>query len=98
MLFLPENAISHAIYKKIQKKLEKIKLEEYNSVFGVYLSLFSKHVVKILIKLIKKVAGFVNTNDIESIEVDILDVIKILEIKKATVHVRTQATASKVNQ
>lgn len=49
-------------------------------------------------KLIKKVAGFVNTNDIESIEVEILDVIKILEIKKATVHVRNQATASKVNQ
>lgn len=98
LLFLPENAISHAIYKKIQKKLEKIKLEEYNSAVGVYLSLGSKHVVKILMKLIKKVAGFVNSNDIEDIEVDILDVIKILEYKKAAIHVRSQAMASEVNQ
>jgi len=78
--------------------LEKIKLEEYNSAAGVYLSLASKHAVKILMKLIKKVAAFVNSNDIEDIEVEILDVIKILEYKKAAIHVRSQAMASKVNE
>ena len=78
LLFLPENAISHAIYKKIQKKLENIKLEEYNSMFGVYLSFTCKHIVKLLMKLIKKIAGFVNSNDIDDIEIQILDVIKIL--------------------
>jgi hypothetical protein len=62
------------------------------------LSLASKHVAKILIKLIKKVAGFINSNDIEDIEVEILDIIKILEYKKAAIHVRSQANASEVNK
>lgn len=53
------------IYKKIQKKLEKISLDEYNSWFGEYLSYFAKHLINLLMKLIKKVSPFVNSKDIE---------------------------------
>jgi len=49
-------------------------------------------------KAIKKIAGFINSNDIEDIEAEILDVIKILEYKKAAIHVRSQAMASEVNK
>ena len=58
------------------------------------MSLASKHAAKIILKLIKKIAGFINSNDIEEIEVEILDIIKILEYKKAAIQVRSQAMAS----
>ena len=85
------------IYKKIQKKLEKISLDEYNSQFGVYLSFVSKHGVILLMKGIKKIAPYVNSSDIEESETHILDIIKILEYKKSAVLIRKQAHASHVN-
>lgn len=65
LLFMPENPISHKIYKTIQKKLERVKMDEYHSYMGVYLSKASKFAVIGLMKLIKRVAEYVNTNDID---------------------------------
>ena len=65
LLFMPENPISHKIYKTIQKKLERIKMDEYHSYVGVYLSMGCKITVVALIKTIKKIAEYVNSHDIE---------------------------------
>ena len=83
--------------QKIQKKLEKISLDEYNSQFGTYLSFVSKHLVILLMRGIKKIAPYVNSRDIEETETHILDIIKILEYKKAAIMIRGQAHASKIN-
>jgi hypothetical protein len=85
------------IYKKIQRKLEKISLDEYNSQFGIYLSFICKHLVIILMKGIKKIAPYVNSSDIEESETHILDLIRIMEYKKSAVLIRKQAHASHVN-
>ncbi len=85
------------IYKKIQRKLEKISLDEYNSAFGQYLSYIAKHVINVLMRLIKKVSPYLNSKDIEESEEHILDIIKIMEYKKAAVLIRKQAHASKIN-
>ena len=56
--------ISSMIYKKIQRKLERISLDEYNSQVGVWVSFASKHVVVMLMKGIKKISPYVNSKDI----------------------------------
>lgn len=64
LLFMPENPISHKIYKTIQKKLERVKMDEYHSYVGVYLSKTCKFAVVGLMKLVGKIAEYVNSNDI----------------------------------
>ena len=95
---MPENPISHKIYKKIQKRLEKIKLDEYHSQFAIYLSFICKYAVIIMIKTIKKIAEYVHSRDIEEIEMQILEVLKLFEYKKAAVQMRSQAFKSQINR
>jgi len=97
-LFLPENAISHEIYKRIQKHLEKVKLEEYNSHFGIALSFICTNTVAILMKLICKIAAYIDSKHIEEVEKHILDIIKTLEYKKAAINMRYSAVVSEVNK
>ena len=68
LLFMPENPISHKVYKTLQKKLERVKMDEYHSYAGVYVSMGCKIAVMALMKLIKKIAEYVNSNDIEEVE------------------------------
>lgn len=65
LLFLPENPISHKIYKTIQRRLDKIKMDDYHSQVGIYISFVCKHAVILMFKGIKKIAEYVNSNDIE---------------------------------
>lgn len=64
LLFMPENPISHKIYKRVQKKLEKVKMDEYQTQLGKYISIVCKHIVLILMKAIERIAEYVNSNDI----------------------------------
>ena len=64
LLFMPENPISHKIYKKIQKRLDRIKMDEYHSQVGIYISFVCKLTVIFMFKTIKKIAEYVNSNDI----------------------------------
>lgn len=77
LLFMPENPISHKIYKKIQKRLEKVKMDEYQSQVSVYISFVCKYAVIFMIKVIKKIAEYVNSKDIEGAEAQILEILKI---------------------
>jgi hypothetical protein len=70
--------ISHEIYKRIQKHLERVRLDEYNSHFGIALSFLCTHTVAILMKLICKIAAFIDSKHIEEVEKHILDIIKTL--------------------
>lgn len=90
--------ISHEIYKRIQKHLEKVKLEEYNSHFGLILSFICTHSVALLLKITKKIAAYIDSQHIEEVEKHILDIIKILEYKKSAINMRHQAAASEVNK
>jgi hypothetical protein len=56
LLFMPDNPISHKIYKRVQKKLDKIKMDEYHTQFGKYLSLICKHLAILMIKGVEKIA------------------------------------------
>lgn len=67
LLFMPENPISHKIYKKVQKKLEKIKMDEYHNQLGIYMSLTCKCLAVFLMKGVEKIAEYVNSNDIEAV-------------------------------
>lgn len=97
LLFMPENPISHKIYKRVSKKLEKIKMDEYHTKFGKYMSLVCKHVAIVMMNGVEKIAEYVNSHDIEAVEVKIIDVIKIFEYKKAAINMRTQAHKSAIN-
>lgn len=90
--------ISHEIYKRIQKHLERVRLDEYNSHFGIALSFLCTHTVAILMKLICKIAAFIDSKHIEEVEKHILDIIKTLEYKKAAINMRHNAAASDVNR
>ena len=74
---MPDNPISHKVYKKIQKKLEKMELDEYHSYVGIYFSSFCKQIVILFFLAIKKLAEYVNSNNIEEVEVHIMDIIKL---------------------
>lgn len=65
LLFMPDNPISHKVFKKISAKLEKVKMDEYHSYLGIYLSTFCKHIVMVLLSAIKKIAEYVNTSHVE---------------------------------
>ena len=90
--------ISHEIYKRIQKSLERVKLDQYNSHFGIALSFLCTHTVAILMKLICKIAVFIDSKHIEEVEKHILDIIKTLEYKKAAINMRHQAVPSDANR
>lgn len=98
LLFMPENPISHKIYKRVQKKLEKVKMDEYQTQAGKYISLVCKHIVILMMKLIERIAEYVNSNDIEAVEGKIIDIIKIFEYKKAAINMRAAAHKSEINQ
>lgn len=49
-------------------------------------------------KLICKIAAFIDSKHIEEVEKHILDIIKTLEYKKAAINVRHNAAASDVNR
>jgi hypothetical protein len=53
------------IYKKIQRHLEKIKLEEYHSHFGVAISFICTHMAGFFMKIIKKMAAYIDSKHIE---------------------------------
>ena len=90
--------ISHEIYKRIQKHLERVKLDEYNSHFGIALSFLCTQSVAIMMKLICKIAAFIDSKHIEEVEKHILDIIKTLEYKKAAINMRYQTVASDANR
>jgi hypothetical protein len=52
-------------------------MDEYHSQLAVYISLVCKHIVILLMKGIKKIAEYVNSNDIEEAENHIMEIIKI---------------------
>lgn len=52
------------IYKKIQKNLERVSLDEYNTQFSKYLSFCLKHLTIVLMKAIKKISPYINSQDI----------------------------------
>jgi Na+-translocating ferredoxin:NAD+ oxidoreductase RnfG subunit len=78
--------------------LEKVKLEEYNSHFGLILSFICTHSVALLLKITKKIAAYIDSQHIDEVEKHILDIIKILEYKKSAINMRHQAAASEVNK
>lgn len=90
--------ISHEIYKRIQKQMEKVKLEEYNSHFGIAISFLCTNTVALLMKLTGKIAAYIDSKHIEEVEKHILEIIKTLEYKKAAINMRHQAAASEVNK
>ena len=49
-------------------------------------------------KLICKIAAFIDSKHIEEVEKHILDIIKTLEYKKAAINMRHQAAASDANR
>lgn len=90
--------ISHEIYKRIQKQMEKVKLEEYNSHFSIAISFLCTNTVALLMKLTEKIAAYIDSKHIEEVEKHILEIIKTLEYKKAAINMRHQAAASEVNK
>ena len=97
LLFMPDNPISHKIYKRVQKKLDKVKMDEYHTQFGKYISLICKHLAILMMRGVQKIAEYVNSQDIEAVETKIIDVIKIFQYKKAAINMRAQATKSEIN-
>lgn len=75
-----------------------MKLDEYNSHFGIALSFVCTNTVAILMKLICRIAAYIDSKHIEEVERHILDIIKTLEYKKAAINMRHQAVASDVNR
>jgi hypothetical protein len=51
-----------------------------------------------MMKLICKIAVYIDSKHIEEVEKHILDIIKTLEYKKAAINMRHQAAASEVNK
>lgn len=51
-----------------------------------------------MMKLICRIAAFIDSKHIEEVEKHILDIIKTLEYKKAAINMRHQAVASEVNR
>jgi hypothetical protein len=98
LLFMPENPISHMIYKYVQKRLEKIKMDEYTNEMGKWLSISCKYIVIVLMKVVKKLAEYVHKQDIEMVEVTILELVRILEYKKAAINLRNQVFKSEINK
>lgn len=72
-------------------------MDEYQTKFGKYVSLLCKHIAIVMMNGVEKIAEYVNSQDIEAVEVKIIDVIKIFEYKKAAVNMRTQAHKSAIN-
>ena len=72
-------------------------MDQYHSKVGVYLSKGCKLIAIALMKLIKKIAEYVNSNDIEDVEEVIMEVVKLLEYKKAAVNMRSATTKSNIN-
>mgnify|MGYP000400957922 CR=1 FL=1 len=75
-----------------------MRLDEYNSHFGIALSFICTNTVAILMKLICKIAAFIDSKHIEEVEKHILDIIKTLEYKKAAINMRHQTQASEANR
>jgi hypothetical protein len=75
-----------------------VKLDEYNSHFGIALSFLCTNSVVILMKLICKIAAYIDSQHIEVVEKHILDIINTLEYKKSAINIRHQAMASSVNK
>ena len=51
-------------------------MDEYHSYVGVYLSRLCKYIVIALLGIIKWIAEYVNSHDIEEAETHIMDIIK----------------------
>lgn len=75
-----------------------MKLEEYNSHFGIALSFVCTHFSVLLIKIITKIASYIDSKHIEEVEKHILETIKKLEYKKAAINMRHQTALSEVNR
>ena len=75
-----------------------MKLDEYNSHFGIALSFVCTHTVGILMRIVCKIAAYIDSKHIEEVEKHILDIIKTLEYKKSAINMRHQAVASDANR
>ena len=64
--------ISHSIYKRIHKTLEHIKLEEYHSHGAIVISFLSTLGVNLLLRGACKLAGLIDSSNIEAVERRIL--------------------------
>jgi hypothetical protein len=90
--------ISHSIYKRIHKTLERIKLEEYHSHSAVVISFLSTVGVNLLLRAACRWAVLIDCGHIEDVERRILEIIKVLEYKRTAVSMRVQAPPSHANQ
>lgn len=90
--------ISHSIYKRIHKLLERIKLEEYHTHGAAVLAFLCTLGVNVLLRLTCRLAALIDSGRIEEVESRILEIIKVLEYKRTAISMRRQAPASDVNQ
>lgn len=94
ILILPENTLAMMVYRKIERRLEKIQFEEYSSRVTVYLSTGIKFLTIKIVNLSTKLVVLINSQEIEQVEQAILDLIKAIEYKKAAVMARQEVVRS----
>jgi hypothetical protein len=73
-------------------------MDEYTNELGKWLSISCKYIVILMMKVVKKFAEYVNKQDIEMVEVTILELVRILEYKKAAINLRNQVYKSEINK
>lgn len=78
ILILPENTLASLIYKRFEKKLEKIKFEEYSSAVTVHISSGIRYGAIKLINMVRKMVVYINSHEIEEVEKGILELITAL--------------------
>jgi hypothetical protein len=93
---MPENPISHVIYRYVRKRLEKIKMDEYSNEFSKWVSVACKHAVLLIIRGVKRLAAYVNSHDIEAVENKIEELKNVLKHKKSAVNLRGQVGKSEI--
>lgn len=94
ILILPENTLAMMVYRKLERRLEKIQFEEYSSRLTVYLSSIIKFFTIKIVNLSTKLVVLINSQEIEQVEQAILDLIKAIEYKKAAVMARQEVIRS----
>lgn len=62
------------------------------------MSFVCTNLVKMLMKFIKKIAAYIDSQHIEEAEQHILEIIKILEYKKSAINMRNLVTGSIINE
>lgn len=90
--------ISHSIYKRIHKVLQRIQLEEYHSLWAAAISIFFSLFLSGLLRAAAKIAAYTDSRNIDSAERLILEIIKVLEYKKTAISMRHDAPPSDVNK